>query len=253
MNKAFIKIKQFYGVFIALLFLIILYITNLIFLYSTDTLIWGESIGFENMFYSVVMTFNTFVFIFAPIIPLITIVTFESDIVNFNGKKIKFILQEFLKSIRGGLVFFLGELFMLLIFVIFYPNSSPRLQVMGLFSSLYSISPILYICAYIVHSFVFGWIFAFFGRAILLITQNIYNTLIIGFIVYRFQNFLPPNWAGLINLLPFYPYEFSSLSLNIGKNIYDLALILIASIFLIARYFSKIEKLRSQMKDRDLN
>lgn len=233
------KIKSNSHFFIALLFLVLIYIINFFFLHSLHSLKWGESIGFINLFYNVVMTFNTFIFMLVPIISVVA--NGEGKLIHCN-KASKSTIYEFFHTVKGGLVFLVAQVLILLFFIICDPSISQPVNVIGIFTDIYYASPILYILIYIIHSFVCGWILSFFGRSIYLLTNSKYYSLIIVFIIYRIQNYIPSNWSGVINLLPFHPFEFSSIGFSLFKNSYDLILILLVSAFLILKKYECMQK-----------
>ena len=139
----------------------------------------------------------------------------------------------------GAFAIIAAQIIALIIILFIDPSKSVGFKTWGLFSEL-SNEPALYLSCYIIHSAVFGVIYGIFGIGLMTLIKNKYYTIVVALLFYRLSSYFPATIPiEISNLFPLYPFEFSSFDVNIGKNIYDLAIMLIIGALLITIYWVK--------------
>lgn len=124
-----------------------------------------------------------------------------------------------------------------------YSSYSP----LGLFKDVYYFSVNMYILLFILHSMLFGAVYALLGMGIAITTRSDSMSLVLPGIIYNCSNLVgmifentPINIVDKI--IPVLTYEFGSLDTPLWRNMLDLGEILVISIILILIGYRRLER-----------
>lgn len=151
-------------------------------------------------------------------------------------------------AIAGGAVFITAFLIILIGCFIYNPsNNMGSYSPLGLFKETYYSSVILYIVLFILHSVIFGAIFALFSMGIALVTKGSTMAMVFPGIVYNCMQVVAAFFRSTIIspvslVIPYLPYEFGSIDAPLWKNLSGLGIYLIASVILIIYGYIKLKK-----------
>jgi len=200
-----------------------------------------STLGFNNLF---VFNFisNPFIEVLVPIVTCLIIIgttnNYCGDLIGRNKKR-RFRLKYLYIIIAGGSVFIVSSTIVLIVFILVSPLlGSPVFEISGLFSNFYNDSSLVYIALYLIHSFVFGGIFALFSFSIYNLSNNKFNTIVLSFIGYRASTYVPIIQNSDINtymyaVVPMFPYEIIGFGDSIWINTLQLVLIFLVSLILL--------------------
>ena len=149
--------------------------------------------------------------------------------------------------IVGGSVFLFSFLIIFLGCFVIDPSPVTTFEPFGLFKEVFYISMPVYILLFVVHSTIFGAIYALFGTGITLITKSNAMGLVMPGVIYHsiyyIGTFFSQTFLSWITILfPVIPFNFGGLDVPLWKNSLDLGLSLIASITISVIGYSKIKK-----------
>ena len=152
--------------------------------------------------------------------------------------------------IAGGGVFIIAFLVMLVGFFIYDPTIQAIKYVpTGLFSDVYSSSPLAYIGLFMVYSALYGAVYGFFGFAVGFASKSVSMAMVLPGLIYHYANLIwyffegtPLSFISL--LLPNLTYVFAGMqspTLYIDKAL-QLGVILLTGITLVITGFWRLEK-----------
>lgn len=147
-----------------------------------------------------------------------------------------------------GLVFIIANTITLLISCILCTGDQIIISLpgFGLFSELRENNTITYILIYIVHSFVFGFVFNLLARGLCAITKNIKLTLFIGILIYNLHNYIPdlsgtPLYfiSDILYFVPYFVYEVLEFDITIQQRLLDFSILFIFALSLLFYSYKK--------------
>jgi hypothetical protein len=211
-------------------------------------------IGSAEFFISATMYRNILLQMSAPVIAIFvcmnrgSIFMCDSDAIGSVWKTRKMNASLLANATIGGSVFLLSFLFLLLSAVIIFPSPTGSISAdYGLFKELYPVSPIGYILAYILHSFVCGAVYALFGASLkVLIVKPVNLVLFIPLVFYSCFTrigWLFPFLNEVISFAsPLYTFDIATYDVPLLKRITELAVVLAISFILIVISYKKYAK-----------
>lgn len=154
-------------------------------------------------------------------------------------------------SITGGLFFLFSQISMMLVFALIDQHASPMIispSMMGYFSPLYARSMLLYIIAFMIHSFCIGFIFAFWGCGMVLCIPNKLTIYLISIClsyfsyncVILFEGIFPDKNNFFRYLFPTYLFEIRNNLASLAQHLSQLLVMLAISLLLIIIGFRRI-------------
>jgi hypothetical protein len=187
---------------------------------------------------------NTLLQIAAPLIPIFVCMN-SNSLFMFSKEKIQNSWKQKEMKVRilstitiGGSIFLFSFILLFLSSMILFSSSTGSIEPhYGLFKDLYTNTPAHYVFAYIMHSFVFGIVFAFFGVSLkVLIVEPVNLVLFIPLLYYsclqRIGSLFPINEL-ILFLSPLLTFDISAYDVTPLKRITELLVILVISITLI--------------------
>lgn len=225
-------------------------------------LVWGlttiqEKVGALGIFIMSNIRSNGLMCFLAPFIPPLAFSPVKSDdmrtetlkmMIKENSLK-KYFLSKSISSMIAGSGVFLSAFLIILAgcFIINSSNAVGSYNPIGLFKEIYYSSPLLYIILFILHTMLFGALYAMFGMGTAIITKSDAMALVFPGIMYNCAQLVGMIFDQTIiykigYLFPFLTYEFGSIGMPLWRKLLDLSLVLIASILLIVIGYIKIKK-----------
>lgn len=163
-------------------------------------------------------------------------------------------------SLWGGYPFIAAHLIALVVCILLYSSSGSASQFIdsefGLFAELRANNPILYIVAFLAHSFIFGLIINFLARCIYSLTKSIKNSIFICVVIYYIHLFIPNLYGTPIQFIsdifyyaPYYVYEILDFDISLQQHILDmLILVVLSTLILFIAYKIKGGSQNDQIK-----
>lgn len=207
----------------------------------------GDNVGYIDLFIYGSTYGNIMMDVFAPLLAILTIeFPIRLEMEGQVGRQRNALFYRPIKAgIKAGLTFVVG-LVILFVFLLIYNTSPPKVQLntLGSFTVILNNSKILYVIAFIVHSFLYGFVFAILGYGLALNTKNKFifyfaPILINQLSLYTPYLFPPSILREVLFFTPQLPYDVLTNQNTILGNIKDLALIITSGVVLILTYYTK--------------
>jgi len=150
--------------------------------------------------------------------------------------------NSFTLAIYGPAMVGIAFIIELILFILIDPTQKEVLNITGLYSNVFNISPIGYILCFIFHNCLWSYAFTLFGISIGM--NDHFNAVIYPLLLSRISTYIPSVFNGkrifiLEYLLPQLPFNISQMSENIIANLSQVIFVIWISIIIIYKKTKK--------------